>query len=250
MKVVQFIVRASASNASGSRRQLTYLGSREVKKQTGQFSTLCCRWRPSIQSLPLCSICLVHAELLPICSAPGTSSGVPVLTLRDKLTGFLPCCLRRTPPSCCLCSGKKSCETASLERTLGPRRWPWVLVRRCVFSFLRQTLYSSSGETNAMPFKASVWLKDRSKGFDQTLKTSSSLLSQMGCSCDALSGWLPYPGSSFQEVQQHTAMAVTLLETFGTTCGQEPTGMRPFNPKWSWGPLFETRTWGKRYSPF
>ena len=107
MKVVQFIVRASESNTSGSRRQLTYLGSREVKKQTGQLSTLCCCWAPSIQSLPLCSICLVHAELLPIYSAPGTSSGVPVLTLRDKLTAVLPCFLRRTLPSCCLCSGKK-----------------------------------------------------------------------------------------------------------------------------------------------
>ena len=140
MKVVQFIVRASASNTSGSRRQLTYLGSREVKKQTGQFSTLCCRWTPSIQSLPLCSICLVHAELLPICSAPGTSSGVPVLTLRDKLT-------------------------RGLER---------------------HSICFSRG----------------------------------------------------------------IVETFGTPCGQEPTGMRPFNPKWSCGSLFETRTWGKRYSPF
>ena len=41
-----------------------------------------------------------------------------------------------------------------------------------------------------------------------------------------------------------------IVETFGTPCGQEPTGMRPFNPKWSRGPLFETRTQGKRYSPF
>ena len=72
-------------------------------EQTGRFSTLCCRWRRSIQS----------AELLPICFAKGTNSGVPVLTVRDKLTGFLPCCLRRTLPSCCLCSGKQSCKIAS-----------------------------------------------------------------------------------------------------------------------------------------
>ena len=93
--------------------------------------------------------------------------------------------------------------------------WPLWIERTHTCRFLStgspKRFYSSSGEANAMLFKASVWFKYRSKGFGQTLKTSSILLSQMGCSCDPLSGWLLYPGS-FQEVQQHTAMAVTLLE--------------------------------------
>ena len=71
------------------------------------------------------------------------------------------------------------------------------------------------------------WLKYRTKDPHQTFKTRSSISSQTGCPYDPLSGRLPILGSTHQEAQSRTAMAVSLLESLGFTVNLEKSCLNP-----------------------
>ena len=62
------------------------------------------------------------------------------------------------------------------------------------------------------------WLKYCSKGFYQTLKTSSRILTQTGRSYDPLFRRLPYARFiSRREAQRNTSLTLTILENLGFT---------------------------------
>ena len=71
------------------------------------------------------------------------------------------------------------------------------------------------------------WLKYCSKGFYQTLKTSSSLLKQRSVRMILYLDNFIILGSSFQEVQRHTAMVVPLLERLGFKVSQKKSCLIP-----------------------
>ena len=71
------------------------------------------------------------------------------------------------------------------------------------------------------------WLKYCSKGFYQTLKTSSSLLKQRSVRMILYLNNFVTLGSSLQEVQQHTAMVVPLFELLGFKVNQNKSCLIP-----------------------
>ena len=71
------------------------------------------------------------------------------------------------------------------------------------------------------------WLKYCTKDLHQTFKTRSSISSQTGCPYDPLSGQLLILGSTYQEAQSYTAMAVSLLESLGFTVNLEKSSLNP-----------------------
>lgn len=71
------------------------------------------------------------------------------------------------------------------------------------------------------------WLKYCSKGFYQTLKTSSSLLKQRSVRMILCLDNFVILSSSFPEVQQHTPMVVPLLELLGFKVNQKKSCLIP-----------------------